>query len=224
MTRVPGLFACGECGAGLHGANRLGGNSLSDLLVFGRLSGIGAAEYVKKLGSTPKADDDQIKAVFRRATEPLQREGGENPYALHDELADTMQHHVGIMREGKEMQAGLDKLQVFKARAKNVKAHGASQYNPGWHEALSMRAMLLVSEAVTRGALMREESRGGHARLDFEGEREEWQKYNIVIRKAQGGEMQVEKVERPAPPPGLAAIANSKIEDLEAGRVGAEVT
>jgi succinate dehydrogenase / fumarate reductase flavoprotein subunit len=224
MTRVPGLFAAGECGAGLHGANRLGGNSLSDLLVFGRLAGLGAAEYIKQLSSTPKADDAQIKTVFRRATEPLNRERGENPYQLHDELADLMQYHVGIMREAKEMQAGIDKLQGLKARAQNVKAHGASQYNPGWHEALSMRAMLLVSEAVARAALMREESRGGHARLDFEGERDEWLKYNIVIRKRTDGEMQVEKVERPPAPPALYAIAHSKIEDLESGRVGADVS
>jgi succinate dehydrogenase / fumarate reductase flavoprotein subunit len=224
MTRVPGLFACGECGAGLHGANRLGGNSLSDLLVFGRLAGIGAADYIKQIGSTPKADDDQIKAVFRRATEPLNREGGENPYGLHDELADAMQYHVGIIREGKELQAGLDKLEALKARAKSVKAHGTSQYNPGWHEALSMRAMLLVSEAVARAALMREESRGGHTREDFQGEREEWVKYNIVIRKGGDGGMQVEKIEKPAAPKHLFDIAHSKIEDLEEGRVGADAT
>jgi succinate dehydrogenase / fumarate reductase flavoprotein subunit len=224
MTRVPGLFACGECGAGLHGANRLGGNSLSDLLVFGRLAGIGAADYIKQLGAAPKADDEQIKAVFRRATEPLNRESGENPYALHDELADTMQYHVGIIREGKELQAGIDKLEQLKSRVKNVKAHGSSQYNPGWHEALSMRAMILVSEVVARAALMREESRGGHARDDFQGEREEWVKYNIVIRKGPDGAMQVEKIERPAPPKGLSDIANSKIEDLEEGRVGADVS
>jgi len=224
MTRVPGLFACGECGAGLHGANRLGGNSLSDLLVFGRLAGIGAAEYVKKLSITPVADDAQIKAIFRRATEPLNREGGENPYALHDELADTMQYHVGIIREGKELQQGIDKLEVLKTRVKSVKAHGTSQYNPGWHEALSMKSMLLVSEAVARAALMREESRGGHTRDDFQGERDEWVKYNIVIRKAPDGQMQVEKVEKPAAPKGLHDIAHSKIEDLEEGRVGADVT
>jgi len=223
MTRVPGLFACGECGAGLHGANRLGGNSLSDLLVFGRLAGIGAAQYVKGLSSTPKADDAQVEAVFRRATEPLNRESGENPYALHDELADLMQYHVGIIREGKELQGGIDKLESLKARVKNVKAHGASQYNPGWHEALSMKSMMLASEAVARSALMREESRGGHTRLDFEGEREEWVKYNIVVRKGPGGELQVEKVAKSPAQKALDEIAHSKIEDLEAGRVGAEL-
>jgi succinate dehydrogenase / fumarate reductase flavoprotein subunit len=222
MTRVPGLFACGEAAAGLHGANRLGGNSLSDLIVFGKLAGDGVADYVGDLSSTPTADDDQIAAAFRRATEPLNRESGENPYVLHEELQEAMQEHVGIVRDEENLLTGLEKLEGFKKRGAEVKAHGASQYNPGWHEALSIHSLLITSEAVARAALMRQESRGAHTRLDYEGERDEWLKYNIVVRKGAGGELEVEKIERPEAPAHLAAIANAKIEDLESGKVGSE--
>jgi succinate dehydrogenase / fumarate reductase, flavoprotein subunit len=222
QTRVPGLFACGECSAGMHGANRLGGNSLSDLIVFGRLSGIGAAEYIASLSSSPKADDEQIKVGIRSATEILNRESGENPYLLHEALQETMESYVGIVRQEDELKTGLDRLDELKQRAKKMKAHGTSQFNPGWHEALSMRSMLVTAEAVARHALMRQESRGAHTRLDYEGERDEWLRYNIVTRKGTGGEMEVEKVLRPDPPSLLSAIALSKLEDLEAGRVGAE--
>jgi succinate dehydrogenase / fumarate reductase flavoprotein subunit len=220
MSNVPGLFACGEAAAGMHGANRLGGNSLSDLLVFGKLAADGAAEYVKALSSVPRADDAQIKDAFRAATEPLNRSSGENPYLLHEELQDLMDFHCNIVRTGPELAAGIDKLQPLKQRAQNVKAHGASQYNPGWHQALSIRSMLITSEAVSRAALMREESRGGHYRIDFELERDEWLKYFIVAIRGKDGEMVVEKREKPAAPKALYDIAHSKIEDLEAGRVG----
>jgi succinate dehydrogenase / fumarate reductase flavoprotein subunit len=220
MTNVPGLFACGECAAGLHGANRLGGNSLSDLIVFGHLAGVGAADYCRALSASPKADDDQIRAAFRKAREPLDRESGTNPYTLRDELADMMQVDVGIVRKEEDLKKAIDFIDALKPKVATVKADGASQYNPGWHEALSIRSLLIVSEAVAKAALMREESRGAHTRTDFEDEREEWLKYNIVIKRASDGEMQVDKVERPAPPPLLKEIANSKIEDLESGKVG----
>jgi succinate dehydrogenase / fumarate reductase, flavoprotein subunit len=220
MTKVPGLFACGECGAGLHGANRLGGNSLSDLIVFGKLAGDGAADYVKALGNGPKADADQIKSIVRGATDLLNRESGENPYVVTDELQDLMGRCCGIVRTGEELQECLDGLDVLKGKAAKVKAHGASQYNPGWHTAIDLGNLLLVSEAVTKAALMREESRGAHTRNDFPGERDEWLKYNIVISKAADGTMNVEKVERPAAPQLLSDIANAKIEDLESGKVG----
>jgi succinate dehydrogenase / fumarate reductase flavoprotein subunit len=207
----------------MHGANRLGGNSLSDLLVFGKLAADGAAAYVGGLGNRPRADDAQIIEAFRRATEPLNRPSGENPYVLHEELQDIMDFHCNIVRTGDELRAGIDKLQPLKARSKNVKAHGASQYNPGWHEALSMSSLLITAEAVSRAALMREESRGGHYRLDFEAERDEWLKYRIYVKKGRAGEMEIEKREKPPAPKGLFDIAHSKIEDLEAGRVGAEV-
>jgi succinate dehydrogenase / fumarate reductase flavoprotein subunit len=220
MTKVPGLFACGECGAGLHGANRLGGNSLSDLLVFGKLAGDGAADYVGGLEKTPKADDDQITGLVKWATAPLKREKGENPYLVHEEIQDIMSEHVGIVREGPDLAVGIDKLEALKEKAANVKAKGASQYNPGWNEALDIPSMMLTGEAVARAAHMREESRGAHTRLDFEGESDEWVKYNIVIGKAADGTMKVAKVERPAPDPLLKAIGEANIEDLESGKIG----
>jgi succinate dehydrogenase / fumarate reductase flavoprotein subunit len=215
QTRVPGLFACGECAAGMHGANRLGGNSLSDLIVFGRRAGIGAAEYIGGLSGTPRADDESVEAAFRRAVEPLNRESGVNPYVLHEKLQDVMGRDVGIVRTADELEEGIRAIEALAAESSTLRADGASQYNPGWHEALSMRSLLVVSAAVARSALVREESRGAHTRLDFEGEREEGLKYNVVARKAPDGSMEVDKVARPAPPEGLAAIARSEIVDLE---------
>jgi succinate dehydrogenase / fumarate reductase flavoprotein subunit len=223
QTNVAGLFACGECAAGLHGANRLGGNSLSDLIVFGKLAGTGAGAYVKALSASPQVNDDQVGGAVRRATEILRRETGTNPYLLHEELEKTMGAHVGIVRTKDELEKGIVELEGLKEKAKTLKAPGASQYNPGWHEAIAMRSLLITSEAVARAALMREESRGAHTRIDFPGERDEWLKYNIVIKKAKDGTMSVEKVERPPGPPHLVAIAQAKIEDLESGKVGAEV-
>ena len=220
QTNVPGLFACGECAAGLHGANRLGGNSLSDLIVFGKLAGDGAHAYVSGLGSTPRADDAQITAAYREATDILNRESGENPYLLHEELQEAMGDNVGIIRDGDELKTGIEQLQGFKVRAKNLKAQGASQFNPGWHEALSVKSLLITAEAVARCALMREESRGAHTRLDFEGEREEWSKYNLVTKKGADEQMQVTKVQRGDPPAELAAIAYATLEELEGGQVG----
>jgi succinate dehydrogenase / fumarate reductase flavoprotein subunit len=221
-TTVPGLFAAGECAAGLHGANRLGGNSLSDLVVFGRLAGIGAANYIGALSSTPKAPDDQIASGVRRATEILNRADGANPYVLHEQLTKIMGDGVGIVRKREELETAVEQLGEMKKEAETMRAPGTSQYNPGWHEALSMKSLLVTSEAVTRAALMREESRGAHTRLDHPGESAEWVKYNVIIKKGADG-MEVEKRLRPDGPPGLVAIANAKIEDLEAGKVGSEV-
>ncbi len=221
MSTVPGLFAVGECGAGLHGANRLGGNSLSDLIVFGKLAGVGAAQYIGGLSATPKASDDQIVAGVRRATDVLKRDSGTNPYVLHDKLQETMQHNVGIIRVKDELEQALQDLESLKKEAETMKAPGTSQYNPGWHEALSMRSLLITSEIVTRAALMREESRGAHTRNDFPGEREEWVQYNVIVKKGANG-MEVEKRKRPDPPPKLKEIAYAKIEDLESGKVGAD--
>src|SRR3954470_7940954 len=189
QSTVPGLFACGECGAGLHGANRLGGNSLSDLIVVGKLAGTGAAEYIRGLSATPKATDDQIVAGVRRATEPLKRDSGTNPYLLHDKLQDTMSKGVGIVRKKDELEVAIEELEALKREAQTMRAPGASQYNPGWHEALAMRSLLVTSEAVTRAALMREESRGAHTRLDHPGESAEWVKYNVIIKKGGDGAM-----------------------------------
>ncbi|HEX2688385.1 MAG TPA: fumarate reductase/succinate dehydrogenase flavoprotein subunit [Kofleriaceae bacterium] len=222
-TTVPGLFACGECAAGMHGANRLGGNSLSDLIVFGKLAGDGAKQYVDKLAAEPVPTDDQITSAIRRATEILNRETGANPYLLHEKLQATMSKGVGIVRKKDELEVALEELQALKAEAATMKAPGASQYNPGWHEALSMRSLLVTSEAVTRAALIREESRGAHTRLDHPGESAEWVKYNVIIKKGSDGTMEVEKRAKPEGPADLVAIANAKIEDLESGKVGADV-
>jgi succinate dehydrogenase / fumarate reductase flavoprotein subunit len=204
----------------MHGANRLGGNSLSDLIVFGRLAGEGAKQYLEKLPSKPEPSSDQIRDAIRAATDILNRESGENPYVVHDKLQDCMESFVGIVRQADELTQGVEEIVRLKEVAKNVKAHGSSQYNPGWHEALSLKNMLITSEAVARAALMREESRGAHTRLDFEGERDEWLKYNIVSKKGADGQMVTEKVERKPPPKYLRDIGYSKIEDLESGKIG----
>jgi succinate dehydrogenase / fumarate reductase flavoprotein subunit len=222
MTRVPGLFAAGECGAGMHGANRLGGNSLSDLVVFGHLAGQGAAEYIRGLSTSPKADDEQVKLAIRGATDILNRESGENPYLLHEKLTEIMESYVGIVRTEEELQQGVSELERLSESIKNVKAHGSSQYNPGWHEALSLKSMVITSEAVARAALLRKESRGAHTRIDFEGERDEWLRYNIVSRKGSDGRMVTERVARPPPPQYLHEVGYSKIEDLEGGKIGAD--
>ncbi len=220
-TAVPGLFACGECAAGLHGANRLGGNSLSDLIVFGRLAGVGAGEYIRAAKSVVKAPDEQVVSAVRRATEILRRETGSNPYLLHEKLEGVMSRYVGIVRTKDDLERGIEELQSLKKSAADVRAPGASQYNPGWHEALSVRSLLITAEAVARAALIREESRGAHTRLDYPGEQAEWLAYNVVTKKGRDGNMHVEKVARPKAPEHLAAIANAKIEDLESGLVGA---
>ncbi|MCZ6695809.1 MAG: fumarate reductase/succinate dehydrogenase flavoprotein subunit [Acidobacteria bacterium] len=214
QSMVPGLFAAGECAAGMHGANRLGGNSLSDLLVFGRLAGVGACAYVRALDRRPRVDERPAAEAVRRATEPLNRESGTNPFIVHEALQEIMGRHVGIVRTAKDLKTSLTELKQLNEEADRVKAHGASQYNAGWHEALDLHSLLIVSEAVARSALAREESRGAHTRLDFPGEREEWQKVNIVVHKgAKGMETRVEQ--RPDPPEALAAIALATLEELE---------
>lgn len=215
QTNVPGLFACGECAAGLHGANRLGGNSLSDLIVFGTLAGQGAADYVRQLGSIPQIDELKVTTGIRNATDFLNRESGLNPYLIHDELRELMQDKVGIVRNETDLKTALIELKALREKIKLVKVDGTSQYNPGWHEALSLDALLITSEIVTHAALLRQESRGAHTRLDFEGEREEWGQVNIVVRKGNDGEVEIEKVQRSAPDPELERIARSTIEDLE---------
>ncbi len=218
-TTVKGLFAAGECSAGMHGANRLGGNSLSDLLVFGTLAGAGAAEYVGALASTPAVNADQAEGCLARATAPLNRESGTNPYLVHEELQDLMQSRVGIIREAEDLQTALTEIERLRGAASQAKAHGSSQYNAGWNEALDLRNLLITAEAVALAALTREESRGGHTRLDREGERPEWSKVNVVLKKGGDGRMAVRKEPLPEVPAELAKIALASIEDLEAGRV-----
>ncbi len=217
MSTVPGLFAAGECAAGLHGANRLGGNSLSDLVVFGRLAGLGAADYVRRPGAAPRVHDEKITAAVRRATDILNRESGTNPYLIQEDLQGVMGRYVGIVRTEEDLRTALTELERLRAEAARVKAVGTSQYNAGWHQALDLKSLLVTAEAVTSAALLRQESRGAHTRADFPGERDEWLKVNVVIRKTPGG-MQTEAVRRPDPPKELAEIASANIEDLEAAR------
>ena len=216
MTAVPGLFACGECTGGMHGANRLGGNSLSDLLVFGWLAGKGAKDYVSQLSRPLQIDPDHIEEARRQAVGPLNQEDGENPYLLHEELQNIM-NDVNIVRTADGLKRAIESLEELKPKLANIYAAGSSQYNPGWNQALSMRPMFMVAEAVARAALIREESRGAHTRLDFEGEREEWGNINIMICQNTDGSMDARKVGRNSPPDHLAKIAYSNLEDLEGG-------
>ena len=215
MTRVPGLFACGECAAGVHGANRLGGNSLSDLLVCGKLAGSGSVNYIKSINNNHNLNNDAVQKIIRSATDILNREKGENPYLIHEDLQELMQNNVGIVRTDELLSEGLDELSNLWKKFNNVKADGASQFNPGWHQAISLRNLLVTAESVARAAKMREESRGAHTRVDFEGERDEWLQYNIVISKSNEGTMIVDKVMRDEPDPELKRIAQLSIEELE---------
>ena len=216
MTNVLGLFACGECAAGVHGANRLGGNSLSDLLVCGKLAGSGAVNYIQTTSGKPKINDNQAKKVVRAATAILNRNHGENPYLIHEDLQELMQNNVGIVRADELLSEGIKGILALWENYNNVKADGASQFNPGWHQAISLRNLLVTSEAVARAARLREESRGAHSRIDFEGERDEWLQYNIILKKSPGGTMSAEKILRDKPPPELERIAKLSIEELEA--------
>jgi succinate dehydrogenase / fumarate reductase flavoprotein subunit len=178
---VPGLFAAGEVSGGMHGSNRLGGNSLSDLLVFGRRSGLGAAEYIGRLGpKLPVADEGEIEAARAEALAPLARTDGENPYTVHAEVQDTMSSLVGIIRTETEIKKALAELETLDGRAQTVSAQGGSAYNPGWHLALDMRNIMLMAKCVATAALERQESRGGHTRDDYPGMRPDWRKINLV--------------------------------------------
>jgi succinate dehydrogenase flavoprotein subunit len=179
---VPGLFAAGEVSGGMHGSNRLGGNSLSDLLVFGRRAGIGAADYLDGLAGAgrPAVAEADLTAAAAEATAPLDRDGAENPYAVHAELQDIMTTLVGLIRTEKEMEQALGELEKLKERARKVGAPGGRAYNPGWHLALDLRNMLIVAECVAMAALERQESRGGHARDDYPEMSAEWRKVNLI--------------------------------------------
>ncbi|WP_405998724.1 fumarate reductase/succinate dehydrogenase flavoprotein subunit [Streptomyces sp. NBC_00829] len=188
--KVPGLFAAGEVAGGMHGSNRLGGNSLSDLLVFGRRAGLHAAEYAEGLGARPAVAEAQIDAAAAEALRPFSAEGpqpGEengrppdNPYTLHQELQQTMNDLVGIIRREAEMEQALEKLSDLRVRARRAGVEGHRQFNPGWHLSLDLRNMLLVSECIARAALERTESRGGHTREDCPAMEREWRRVNLL--------------------------------------------
>ena len=190
MSRVAGLFAAGECAAGINGANRLGGNSLSDLLVFGKRAGEFAAKFAKE-NSLGKIDDGTIESVAREALAPFERRDGENPYQVQKDLQDTMQNLVGIVRNESEMREALGKIDDFKNRAENAAVSGNREYNPGWHTALDLENLLTVSEGIARAALERKESRGAQFRDDYPEKNEQFAKVNTMIAKAADGSMQV---------------------------------
>jgi succinate dehydrogenase / fumarate reductase flavoprotein subunit len=178
---VPGLFAAGEVSGGMHGSNRLGGNSLSDLLVFGRRSGMGAAEYVDGLGDKrPVPGDGDVAAAQAEAMAPFERALGGNPYTVHSELQQTMSDLVGIIRKEEEIKAALSELEKLRERAAVVRAEGGPAYNPGWHLSLDLRNIVLIAECVAQAALERQESRGGHTRDDYPAMSPEWRKINLV--------------------------------------------
>jgi succinate dehydrogenase / fumarate reductase, flavoprotein subunit len=182
-SSVAGLFAAGEAAAGLHGSNRLGGNSLSDLLVFGRRAGLAAAEHANKI-STTSIDSGQIEEAAREMLAPFERKDGESPYTIHRDLQETMQNLVGIFRNKEDLLRALEELEKLKERAGRLSVEGSRLFNPGWHLAQDLKAMLTVSEAVTRSALAREESRGAHSRIDHPGLDATWgTKNNVIVRE-----------------------------------------
>jgi succinate dehydrogenase / fumarate reductase flavoprotein subunit len=197
MSTVPGLFAAGEVAAGLHGANRLGGNSLSDLLVFGKRAGEYAATFANEHRAI-EPDQAQIDDAMGAALATFEREGGENPYTIQSDLQVLMQDNVGIVRNQREMEQAMEGLQKLKARAAKVSVAGHREYNPGWHTAIDLQNLLTVSEAVTLASIERKESRGAQFREDFAEKRDEYSKFNYIIRKQTDGRMGIER--RPVPP------------------------
>ncbi|OLC97197.1 MAG: fumarate reductase/succinate dehydrogenase flavoprotein subunit [Gemmatimonadetes bacterium 13_1_40CM_3_70_6] len=212
MSTVPGLFAAGECAAGLHGANRLGGNSLSDLLVFGQRAGEFAAQFAKQHRAGP-VDRGEVDAAARAALAPFERRADQDggPFQLQAELQDFMQDLVGIVRREEEMRRALDRIVELKRRAARTSVVGNREYNPGWHTALDLDCLLTVSEAITRAALDRKESRGAHFRDDYPKKDDAAGRVTTVIRKGSGGDMQVAREPLPEPPAELTAI----IEELK---------
>jgi succinate dehydrogenase / fumarate reductase flavoprotein subunit len=206
-ARVPGLFAAGEVAGGMHGSNRLGGNSLSDLLVFGRRAGAAAAQHAttRRGSAAPLADDDLADAA-RAALSPFEREGGENPYSVQHDLQQTMHDLVGIIRTAAEMEQALERIEALKERVANLSVEGHRQYNPGWHLALDLPHMLVVSECIARAALERQESRGGHTRDDFPAADAEWAGINLICSPTPEGGVTVHRQPLPQMPAELVEI------------------
>jgi succinate dehydrogenase / fumarate reductase flavoprotein subunit len=190
---VPGLFAAGEVSGGMHGSNRLGGNSLSDLLVFGRRAGAGAAEYLNGITARPVASDAELEAARSEILAPLERDGGENPYTVHHEIQQTMSDLVGIIRKEAEIEKALSELAKLRDRAETISAAGGRAYNPGWHLALDLRNILLIAQCVAQAALERQESRGGHTRDDYPEMSAEWRKVNLICSLDAAGEVTLRK-------------------------------
>jgi succinate dehydrogenase / fumarate reductase flavoprotein subunit len=204
-SSVPGLFAAGECAAGINGANRLGGNSLSDLIVFGKRAGEYAAQFAKENGMGA-VDADQVKAAADWALYPFSHEGGENPFSIQNDLQDTMQALVGIVRNEDEMQEALVKIAKLRERRERSSVTGNVDFNPGWHTSMDLHNMLNVSEAITLAAIERKESRGGHFREDYEAKEPEFAKFNITLKKQDDGSMKLTRVPIPEMPAELKAV------------------
>ena len=205
MSGVPGLFSAGECTAGLHGANRLGGNSLSDLLVFGKLAGECAARYAEE-HQPGHVDPDQVDEAVHRALAPFERADGEGAYDVHKDLQEMMQAQVGIVREGKEMVRAIESFEQLRERAEQVAVRGNRAFNPGWHTAMDLRPLLTVGEAIARAAFERKESRGAHFRNDCLDKSTTEAEVNIVIRKGVDGSMETRREPMPEIPSELRAI------------------
>ncbi len=215
MSKVPGLFAAGETAAGLHGANRLGGNSLSDLLVFGKRAGEHAALYAKKLGQTPTVPQAEIDQALDEALAPLQRENGESPSVVHAELQEIMNASVNMIRMEEDLADAIEKIEALKARVANVKVEGHLQFNPGWHLAIDLHNMMIVSEAIARAARQRTESRGGHTRADFPATNEEdWGNVNSVIHQSTDGSMALRLDPLPEWPADARAVIEAQVEAI----------
>jgi succinate dehydrogenase / fumarate reductase flavoprotein subunit len=204
QATVPGLFAAGEAAAGLHGANRLGGNSLSDLIVFGRRAGLAAAQHAKKT-SAPTLDGSQVEQAAHEVLAPLERNEGESPYTVHHDLQEVMQNLVGIFRTDEDLRKALAELEKLKARTARIKVEGSRLFNPGWHLSRDLQCMLTISEACTRAALARKESRGAHSRIDFPKTEDSWAKINHVIAKKNGA-MTLTEAPKPELPAELAQL------------------
>ncbi len=190
MSRVPGLFAAGECAAGINGANRLGGNSLSDIVVFGKRAGEFAAKFAKD-NPLGKIDNGKIDIVAREVVAPFERSSGENPYQVQKDLQEMMQDNVGIVRTESEMRSALEHLKTFWERASRAGVTGHREFNPGWHTALDLKNLLTVSEAITMAALERKESRGAQFRDDYPDKDERFSIVNTMISKVGDGSMQI---------------------------------
>ena len=196
MSTVAGLFAAGECAAGLHGANRLGGNSLSDLLVFGKLAGEHAAEFAKE-NSIRSLDDQQIADAAKKSLEPFERTEGESPFHIQYDLQEMMQELVGIVRKEDELLRASNHLQMMYKRAARARVMGNREFNPGWHTALDLQHLLTVSQAITMAAIERKESRGAHFREDYPQKDEQSGKFNLVIKKNRDGDMELKRESLP---------------------------
>jgi succinate dehydrogenase / fumarate reductase, flavoprotein subunit len=217
-TSVPGLFAAGECSGGLHGANRLGGNSLSDLLVFGRRAGMGVVEYVEQNLHGTEIEERKIRTEISRVLEPLEKEGeGESPYLMQQELQEAMMEHANLMRNEDSLKKGLGKVLALKDRLPNVKVEGTRLFNPGWHTAQDIRYLIQISEIILRTALERKERRGAQWRLDFDGPDEELGKINFIVKKDRQGEIGIERREIPPMPEHLASLLEGKVADMAGG-------